>query len=131
MSDLDIHTTHHAGHRRRVVIPDAENRATIKFAEDLVPLVMSGQKKLTYRLGSRFSTTKKGDRLQVVDRSGRVLAVVEVIQTSVVQFNELPLCAEGHESYGSKAEQIQIFSQYYGYIPRPEEPVIILEFVLT
>ena len=108
-----------------------ESNKIIKFASDLVHLIIDGSKIYTYRLGYKFSSAVPGDELLAADEYGHVFGVIRITERSVTTFGNLPLRIKGHEPYSSRKAQIVTFAKYYGRIPEPTEPVTILRFVMT
>jgi len=102
----------------------------IGFAENLVHLIKSGSKILTYRLGDKYDFLKVGDVINVKDSStGEVFGEVEITEKSSTAFKDLPIDREGHEKYSSKEEQRKTFEKYYDKV-RDEDKIIILGFKL-
>lgn len=99
------------------------------FAPQLVPLVKSGRKTMTYRLGDKYTSVKPGDVLPVKNSGdGKLFGQVIISNISTTTFKELPINRNGHEGYASKDEQRAKFEIYYGRSVVDEEPVIILEY---
>ena len=111
--------------------PARENVDSIKFALDLVPLVLNGTKTYTYRLGNKFFSTAVGQELLAADELGEVFGKLLVLEKSITTFGSLPLRRLGHEEYASRAHQIQTFASYYGRTPNESEPVTIIRFALV
>jgi hypothetical protein len=103
---------------------------TIKFSSNLVPLIESGNKIYTYRLGAKFRSIAVGEQCFAADQDGRVFALLKITAKSITSFRSLPLRRRGHEPYSSRQEQITTFSQYYSRVPKAAEPVIVLRFFL-
>ncbi len=101
----------------------------IGFAKELVPLVKSGEKILTYRLGTKYSTLQVGERIEAKDSStGEPFAEIEITDRQITTFGELPINRTGHESYQSREEMRKTFRKYYGQEASDNSPVVALEF---
>ena len=104
----------------------------IGFAKNLVSLVKSGEKVLTYRLGTKYANLQIGDKIKAKDSStGKPFAEIEIIDKQVATFGELPINKLGHEEYQSKEEMKKTFQKYYDQEVSDDSPVIILEFKLV
>lgn len=103
----------------------------IGFAKDLVPLVKSGEKTLTYRLGDKYDYLKPGDKIQAKDSStNKPFAKIEITAKQTISFGKLPIDKPGHEQYKSKDEMRKTFQKYYEQEVSDDSPVVILEFKL-
>jgi hypothetical protein len=103
---------------------------TIGFDEKLVPLVLSGEKKLTYRLGNKFDNVEIGAEIPARDSStNKIFGKLKITGKSDTTFRELPIDHEGHETYESKEKQKEMFEKYYGSV-EDDDKVVILEFEL-
>lgn len=101
----------------------------IGFAKELVPLVLSGEKTLTYRLGDKYANLQVGEKIQGKNSStGKPFAQIEIIDKQVTTFGELPTNKPGHEEYQSKEEMRKAFQRYYGQEVTDELRAVILEF---
>src|SRR3990167_4200321 len=99
------------------------------FSGDLVSLVKSGEKTLTYRLGDKWDFLNPGDTIFTKDSStGQVFAKLEILRKEPTTFDKLLEDTEGHEKYESKEERRKTFEAYYKRPVEDSEPVTILEF---
>ena len=106
----------------------------IHFAPELIPLIESGEKKLTYRYGSKYDYLKVGDEVTMMDYSNPKIEVKAIIiGKEHTTFGALPFDRTGHEIYRDKNHQKEVFSGYYHYLGRAiqdKDPFIIFEFNL-
>ena len=108
----------------------ARDDRVILFHPDLIPLIKSGSKNLTYRLDDEhLDYLKVGDRVTAKDGfSGEAFAELEITSMEFTTFGELPLDRPGHTKYSSKEEQRAIFKGYYGREIEDSERALILGF---
>ena len=105
----------------------------IKFADNLVSLILSGEKKSTWRLfddkdlqvGDDFSFVNK----QTGEEFARAIAT-EVSLKRVCEINEADF-ADGHERYESLEELVKTFQKYYGDGVYENTEVKIVKFQLV
>lgn len=106
-----------------------ENDNVIGFAPELVPLVLSGEKTLTYRLGDKYSFLQVNDRILTKNsKTGRVFAELEIVSRETGTFANLRDDRDGHEMYRSTDERRKTFEKYYGREVYDDETAIILGF---
>lgn len=104
----------------------------IGFAKNLVPLVKSGEKTLTYRLGIKYADLQVGDKIKAKDSStGKPFAEIEIIDKQLTTFSELPINKPGHEQYQSREEMRKTFQKYYEQEVADDKPIVIIEFKLA
>jgi hypothetical protein len=109
-------------------IPGGNKMKPIGYADDLVPLILSGQKTLTYRLDSRFNEISVGDTVEFRNsQNEKVIGKLKIISIEKTTFGKLPIDRPGHEKYQSKEEQREIFKSYYGDTFTDDSEVTILE----
>lgn len=102
---------------------------TIGFASKLVPLIKSGEKTLTYRLGEKYNFLDVGDQIYACNSAtDEKLALFKIVGKEKTTFAELPLDREGHEIYKSKEAQRKQFEKYYQREVVDGETAVILEF---
>jgi len=95
------------------------DRAILPFTDDNCTLIESKDKWKTYRLGRKYDHITSGDDVYVVNSdTGDVVTEVQIKERREVEFSQLPLDEEGHESYESKDHQRKVFNDYYSYIGR-------------
>ena len=104
---------------------------TLKFAENLVPMILSGQKTATWRMFDEKRLTA-GDELSFVDRStGKCFAQARVTATREKPFGLIDETDfGGHERYASREEMIAVYRSYYGDRVEENTPVLIVDFEL-
>ena len=102
---------------------------SIGFAHNLVPLVKSGEKVLTYRLGDKWNFLEVGDHILTDDSStNEVFAELEIIGKEVGTFGTLRDDRDGHEVYESPEQRREVFRKYYNREVPDDETAIIFQF---
>lgn len=105
---------------------------TIKFASNLIPLILKGEKTLTYRYGDKYNHLTKGDIVDVYDASSNELSCqIEILSNTISTFDNLQYDAKGHEKYTSKEEMRNIFAGYYQRRIFDNELLLVIEFRLV
>lgn len=103
----------------------------IGFAPALQPLVLSGQKTLTWRLFDDKNLTE-GEEVEFVDQFSRVFfanaKLVKVWERPMGKL--LPEDKDGHEKFSSDEEMYKTYSGYYQREVGPETIVKIIRFKL-
>jgi hypothetical protein len=104
---------------------------TLKFAEHLVTLVLSGEKTSTWRLFDD-KDLQVGDELLFVDKeTGKEFAQAIILSTKEKKLNELiDTDFEGHEKFESEEKMYEAYRMYYGDRVTPETVVKIIKFKL-
>lgn len=104
---------------------------TLKFAPDLVPLVLDGSKTSTWRLFDDKDLTE-GDELSLIDRgTGGEFAratIFSVKETTLGSLTDEDY--EGHEPFESDEEMYKTYEKYYGTKVGPETQLKIIRFQL-
>ncbi len=101
----------------------------IGFVPALIPLILSGSKILTYRLGTDYDYLKPGDTINTRDNSNdKVFAKLKIIDKYWTEFKKLPIDIKGHEKYKSKKDQREILEGYYKRPISDNEKVLVLKF---
>jgi len=105
---------------------------TLKFAANLVPLVLSGEKTVTWRLFDD-KDLQEGDELELVNReTGEVFARARITSVRVKKLGETTeVDGEGHEKYESQEQMLQMMRRYYVEPVTLETEVKIIKFVLN
>jgi hypothetical protein len=107
------------------------NRKSLKFAPNLVPLVLSGEKDCTWRLWDD-KDLKVGDEVDLIARPElKVFAKAKI--TSVSSKTMGKLTAEdkkGHEPFKNVEEMYDTYSDYYQREVGPDSPVTVCRFRL-
>lgn len=105
---------------------------TLKFIENLVPLVLSGAKTSTWRLFDD-KDLQKGDNLSFINRAtGQEFAkarIVSVREKTLGKIDDADF-DDGHERYESKEKMIQAYRSYYGDRATEDTIVKIVDFEL-
>jgi hypothetical protein len=107
------------------------NTKTLKFTSDLVPLILSGTKTITWRLWDDKDLSA-GDQVVFVDRStSREFAHVRIISVVEKKLGELtPADTSGHEAYTNDEDMYDTYARYYGRPVMSETVVKIVRFEL-
>lgn len=113
---------------------------TLKFAPSLVPLVLSGEKNLTWRIGDE-KNLQEGDELDLLlkgeDENGILIVgsepfgrarVVKVWEKAFKNFTDEE--KSGHEAFVSDDVMIEAYRKYYGAHVNAETIVKIIRFEL-
>ena len=104
---------------------------TLKFKDDLVPLVLSGEKYSTWRLFDD-KDIQAGDEINFVNaKSGDHFAsakVIRVLERPLGKIKDEEIA--GHEKYDSKEQMYSAFANYYQKPIGPETVVKIIWFEL-
>jgi hypothetical protein len=104
----------------------------IKFAENLVPLILSGEKTSTWRLFDD-KNLQVGDEFEFVNKqTGEKFAsaiATDVRVKHVAEIDETDF-ADGHERYESVEELVKTFQTYYGDQVDENTEVKIVKFIL-
>lgn len=87
---------------------------SLKFASDLVPLVLSGEKTVTWRLWDD-KDIQEGDELSLIKRPemtefGKAV-VISVYEKEMRDISDKDF--DGHEKFASKEEMYKTYSKYY------------------
>ena len=105
---------------------------TVKFSPDLVPLVLSGEKTVTWRM---FDTKdlSMNDRLEFVNSmSGEVFGYAEIISVYEKKFKEISdEDLDGHEKFPSREVMLETYRKYYGEKVDNDTIVKIIHFIFT
>lgn len=104
----------------------------IKFADNLIPLILSGEKKSTWRLFDDKDLQVGDDFSFVNKQTGKEFAqavATEVSLKCVCEINGTDF-ADGHESYENLDELLKTFQKYYGDCVNENTEVKIVKFQL-
>jgi hypothetical protein len=106
-------------------------KKTLKFAPDLILLVLSGKKNSTWRLWDDKDLSK-GDKVDFLDaKAGAKFAtakLTKVVQKPMGKLTESD--KKGHETFRSNEEMYTTYTKYYGRKVGPETLVKIVRFKL-
>lgn len=102
---------------------------TLKFSEDLVPMVLSGEKTSTWRLFDD-KDLQVGDELSFVDKkTGNEFATAKIISVREKPLGKIDdsdfTC---HEKFANKEEMIETYKKYYGDSVNDNTIVKMIEF---
>lgn len=102
---------------------------TLKFDAKLVPLVLSGEKYVTWRLFDD-KDLKIGDELELIDwESGKKFGNAKIVNVREKRLGEIgQKDFEGHERFGNKGEMLETYRKYYGGKVDWNAAVKIIEF---
>lgn len=105
---------------------------SLKFAPELVPLVLSGQKTSTWRLFDDKNLSV-GDDLSLINSStGESFGQAVITEVIEKDLEELTLeDREGHESFNSDQEMYDTYRKYYNQNVGPETQIKIVRFKLS
>lgn len=104
---------------------------TLKFAPNLVPLVLSGAKDATWRLFDD-KDLQQGDELALINKATlEQFAMARIVAVREKQLRELDaIDLDGHEPYESEEKMLEDFRKYYGDRVTLESMVKIIKFKL-
>lgn len=103
---------------------------SLKFAEHLVPLVLSGQKTLTWRINDDKDLTVN-DELSCRRLDGTEFTQAKILWIKLTTFASLTAeDRDGHESFASAEEMYKTYQGYYGLEVGPQTVLKIVKFQL-
>lgn len=104
---------------------------TVKFASNLVPLILAGEKTSTWRLFDD-KNLQVGDEIHLQEfGASHPFASAIISKVVVTRFGKLTdKDKEGHESYSSDQAMYDVYSGYYGTKVGPATELKIIHFVL-
>ena len=107
-------------------------KKSLKFEECLVPLVLSGEKTVTWRLFDD-KDLRVGDEIDLINSNTK-----EVFRRAkLVEIREKPLGAitdkdfDGHEKFESEEKMYETYRKYYGDKVNKDTTVKIIKFKLS
>lgn len=88
---------------------------TLKFSKDLVPLVISGEKFITWRFFDDKNLTL-GDELEFINKNTlETFGYAKITEIREKKLGELiESDYDGHEKFSSNSEMIETYKRYYG-----------------
>lgn len=108
------------------------NMKTLKFLENLVSLVLSGEKTSTWRLFDD-KDLQVGDELSFIDKkTGKEFATAKIIavrEKSLGKIDDSDFA--GHEKFANKEEMLETYKKYYGDKVDWDTIVRIIEFQIS
>ena len=104
---------------------------SLKFALDLIPLILKGEKTITWRLFDD-KNLQEGDIVHFYNsKTLNEFATAELVKVVSKKMGEIAdKDFDGHEKFTSKEEMYQTYSKYYGRKITPESLVKIIKFKL-
>jgi len=103
----------------------------LKFAEDLIPRILSGEKTSTWRINDD-KDLKVGDKLdllsQVSSKKFAEAKITHVIEKKMENLTEED--KKGHEAFTSDKEMYDTYSKYYQIEVTPNTTIKIIRFSL-
>jgi hypothetical protein len=105
---------------------------TLKFYDDLIPLILSGEKTSTWRLFDDKNLSV-GDELSFINRTtGEEFAQAKVLSIREKTLGELDDedYDDGHERYESKEKMLEAWQSYYNDTVTMDTPVKLIKFEL-
>ncbi len=102
---------------------------TLKFAPNLIPLVLSGEKVSTWRLFDDKELTQ-GDILDFINKETLAhFATAQIIKVIEKPLGELTgKDKKGHEKFESDEEMYQTYTKYYNRLVDAATPVKLIWF---
>ena len=104
---------------------------TLKFSPELVPLILSGEKTVTWRLWDD-KDLQEGDIVTCIKRP-KLETFAKIKITSIVEKTMGDLTEDdkrGHEPFESDEEMYATYTRYYGKSVGPNTPVKVVRFEL-
>lgn len=103
----------------------------LKFEAKLVPLVLSGEKNVTWRLFDDKDLSV-GDELQLINKeTGEMFASAKILSVKEKSLGDIDADGfDGHEKFASKSEMIETYKRYYGDNVDENSQVKIIQFEL-
>lgn len=106
-------------------------KKALKFLENLVPLVLSGEKTSTWRLFDDKDLSI-GDELSFLEHgTGKEFARAKIVGIREKKLGEITDAdCDGHERYANRDEMFETYRGYYGDKVTENTPVKIISFEL-
>ena len=103
---------------------------TLKFADPLVPLVLSGQKNITWRLNDQKDLTVN-DILSCLRLDGSEFTQAKILWVKTTTFKNLTAeDQEGHEKFSTTQEMLDTYSKYYNQLVNLDTTLKVVKFEL-
>lgn len=100
----------------------------LKFAEDLIPLILSGQKTTTWRFFDD-KNLQVGDDLMCLDTNGKEIVKAKIISVYEKKFKDITdKDFEGHEKFANRQKMLEKYQKYYGQKVNWNTTVKIINF---
>lgn len=102
---------------------------TLKFASNLVSLILSGEKTVTWRLFDD-KELKAGDALEFINKeTGDKFSQAEILFIREKRLDDIEETDyEGHEKFDDKEEMFETYRRYYGNKVNGDAIVKIIRF---
>lgn len=101
---------------------------TLKFANHLIPLVLSGEKNSTWRLFDD-KDLQEGDELIFTDNIDNRFGTAVILSTREKKLEDLEDADyEGHGKFESQERMYETYKGYYGDKVKPDSVVKIIKF---
>lgn len=101
----------------------------LKFVDSLVKLILSGEKRTTWRLFDDKNLTVGDDLIFInkdTDDEFGTAKILSVIEKKLIELNDSDY--EGHEKYGSFEKMYESYGKYYNENIGPNTLVKIIKF---
>ncbi|MBU2616007.1 MAG: ASCH domain-containing protein [Nanoarchaeota archaeon] len=103
---------------------------TIKFAQPLIPLILSRQKSTTWRVNDEKNLSPS-EIVNLLNDTREEFGKAEILNIKEKIFGNLDdEDKEGHEKFSSDKEMYETYSRYYGFQIVPETKLKIIKFKL-
>ena len=87
----------------------------LKFSENLLPLIISGEKTATWRLFDDKNLQKSDELVLVNQVDGKNFALAKIVAVTEKTLGEIRESDfAGHEKFESKEKMFEMYSSYYG-----------------
>lgn len=106
-----------------------EEIKTLKFRPKLIPLVLNGTKKVTYRLFDD-KNLKEGNQVSLLNWvTKEQFGTAKIISIKKIKFGELKETdMQEHEEYKNKEEMYKTYSIYYKCKVNKDTPLKVIKF---
>jgi hypothetical protein len=105
---------------------------TLKFYPELVPLILSGEKVVTWRLFDD-KNLQTGDVVDLVDRSSMnrfaIAKLTKVVEKKMGKLEDEDW--DGHEKFSSEKEMYTTYAKYYNQRITKNTPLKIIHFEIS
>ncbi len=105
---------------------------TLKFEENLIPLILGGTKTVTWRMFDDKNIVPGDELLFVNKKTGEEFATAKVLSVRMKALKDVSDADfdEGHERYLGSADMVLHFRQYYGEQVTGETEIKMIKFEL-
>ena len=103
-------------------------KKTLKFKERLVPLIMSGEKDVTWRIFDD-KDLQVGDELDFINKQTmEKFGEAKILNIQEKTLGEISIEEAGHHNYESIEQMYETYRKYYGDKVGPDTPLKIIKF---